>query len=126
MPRRRTLLASVLALSAFGLTTGLTASMSVSAGDLGAGSAAVSACDADGVSVAYGLSPADATSLTSVTLSGLDATCAGQSVVVELVGAAGVLIQLTGTADASGAMTLPIAGGVAAADVTDVNTVITG
>ncbi len=125
--RRRVIVSSILAVSAFGLTTGLTASMNVGAADLGAATSTVSACDADGIDLSYGLVTGDISSLDTISLAGIDAACDTQSVLVELVGAGGVVLaQLTGTADATGSLDLPLTTPIAAADLLQVNTVITG
>lgn len=91
---RRTILTLVLALSAFGLTTGLTASMTVTSDQLGAGATdAITACDADGINVAYGVTPGANGTVSEVTLEGVAAACVGQTLVVTLLDAANATLD---------------------------------
>lgn len=128
---RRTILTAVLALSAFGLTAGLTASMTVTSDQLGAGTTeAITACDADGVNVAYGVSPGANGVVEEVTLEGVAAACEGDDLVITLLDSAdaeldsydGTVGTLTGSAT-----TVTLDGADApAADVSKVTVVITG
>lgn len=124
MPRRA-ILSLILALSALGLTTGLTASLDVAAADLGAGSTVISACDNTGVDLSFGLSP-DGQDITEVSLGGVDVACDGQAVTVVLEDATGPVTQVLGTANTSGTVTIPVTGIVPAVDIVAANVVITG
>ncbi|MBW3621273.1 MAG: hypothetical protein KY461_13590 [Actinobacteria bacterium] len=127
---RRTILTAVLALSAFGLTAGLTASMTVTSDQLGSGTTeAITACDADGVNVAYGVSPGANGLVSEVTLEGVAAACDSDDLVITLLDAVGATLDsydgsvgtLTG-----GATTVTLTGGAPAASVAKVTVVITG
>lgn len=97
---RRTVLTLVLALSAFGLTAGLTASLGVSTDQLGAGSSPVTSCDpveTGGVHVAYDVT-AGTNVVTAVTLSDIAAACDGQTATITLLDTNGAdLDRTTGT-----------------------------
>ena len=128
---RRTILTAALVLSAFGLTAGLTASMTVTSDQLGSGTTeTITACDSDGVNVAYGVSPGANGVVSEVTLEGVDAACDGDDLVITLLDSAGAELDSydgsVGTLS-DGATTVTLVGGDApAADVAKVTVVITG
>lgn len=100
---RRNLFILLVALSAFGLTTGLTASLGLSSDQLGADTVAVAACDPDGIAVSYGVTPGAINTVNEVTLSGVDASCAGQAVTVQLMDATDAsLDSVSGTVTLAG------------------------
>lgn len=124
---KRIVLTTLAGLTAFALVTGLAASLTVNGSDLGSGTAVVAACDADGVDVSFGLLTGDITSVTEVTVAGVDAACDTQTMYVELVDSLGnVLASETTTVGATGSETLSLTSTVAAASITDVNVTITG
>lgn len=131
---RRTVLTGIIALSAFGLTAGLTASLGVSSDQLGAGTSTVAACDpvgTGGVDVSYGVTAATNT-VASVTLDNVAWACEGQTATITLMGGTTVLDSTQGTltldaTDGTGGEVLTFTAGTAnAADVTSVSVVITG
>lgn len=134
---RRNILIAVLALSAFGLTTGLTASLNVSSDQLGAGTNTVASCDPDGVGVSYGVTPGQNSTVASVTLTGVHADCVGQTATVILMeeAADGTITELdqasaTVAVDASGNAVVNLAtdttNTASAAAVEHVSVIITG
>lgn len=124
---KRVLLAITVGLSVFGMVFGLAAGMDVDAGALGAGTSTVGACDADGVSVSFGLAAGDVTNISEVTVAGIHADCAAQSMSVELTDASTALITETVAVQAGGGdQVVTLSSLVAAADVTGVNVTITG
>lgn len=123
---KRFLIVTLLALSIFGLTLGLTASLAVDADDVATGSTTVSGCD-DSVDVAFGLATGDISAIAEIALTDVAAACDGQTVNVEVTDGDGpVLVQ--GTADVSGGLVLDLTGvrTVSAATVTGVVVTITG
>jgi hypothetical protein len=104
---------------------GAAASMGgLSAARLGSGSAAVRACDTDGVSTSYTTS---AGKVVSVTVSALAATCIGGTLTLTLTGAGDVGIGTGGPSTVTGsALDLPLPAPPDAAAVTGVHVVIEG
>lgn len=122
---KRVLLAITVGLTVFGVVFGAAAGLNVNTSELASGtSTTVSGCDLE-VSVAFGLAADDITSVTEVTVSGIDATtCAGETLYVEVTdgtttGGGTAVVGAT-----SEKVTLDAA--VPAADVTVVNVTITG
>lgn len=123
---KRVLLATITGLTVFGLVLGLAAGLPVTADQLGAGGAGVTACDPDGVDVSFGLLAGDVTSVTEVTVDGIDAGCAGQEMSVELTNSVtGSLLVETVTITATSEV-VTLSSLVAAADIDGVNVTITG
>jgi hypothetical protein len=85
--RKRTLIAFLVAATAFATVFALAASLSVSPTDLGAGNASVASCDTDGVSTSY-TNAWDSTDkryeVTSVTITGIADACDGKTAKVAL------------------------------------------
>ncbi|MBW3659777.1 MAG: hypothetical protein KY457_14145 [Actinobacteria bacterium] len=93
---RRTVLTAVIALSAFGLTAGLTASLNVATDDLGAATATVAACHppAEGdITLSYGVRAGVVNEVVEVTLGNVSAACTGQAATVTLMDAAGAAVD---------------------------------
>jgi hypothetical protein len=132
LARRRTLATVVLALMLFGATQAFAATLNTGSGALGAGNAAVAACQASGAptgayTVAY--DPALAGyAVATVTVTNLDAGCAGKAVSLTLTGTGGSSLgTLTGVAPAGGgSLALTPGAHVAAASVTGVSVAIAG
>ncbi len=107
---KRTLVASLLGLTAFGAVFGSAASLGGLTPDrLGADSEVVASCDTDGVSLAY-VRTYDATSpagykVTGVTVSGVADTCDAQLVSVTLTDGTGAVLS-------EGTQAMPTATGV--------------
>jgi hypothetical protein len=131
--KRKTLFATVLALTIFGAVYGFAATLNVGANTLSAGNASVASCQASGTptgtySVAYDTATA-AYKVSGVTVTSLDANCAGKSIAVTLTGASGAtnLASFTGTVPVGGgSLNLTPGSTVAAASVTGVSVAING
>lgn len=133
---RRTVLTAVIALSAFGLTAGLTASLNVAADDLGAATATVAACqpDAEGdITLSYGVLAGATNTVTEVTLGNVSADCAGQTATVTLLDVAGNTLdaatQTSISADGTVDIVLDLTDATLTADaaqVEEVSLIITG
>ncbi len=87
--RRRRGAVVLLGIGAFGLAAASAASLGgLTSSSLGADNGAVSSCDTNGVTVAYGTPAYDATAglykISTVTVGGIDAACAGKTVAVTL------------------------------------------
>lgn len=132
--KRRTLFATLLALTIFGAVYGFAATLNVTPTALSAGNAALPSCQgATAPTTAYGLTyettPSAGYYVTSVDVSGLDSTCAGKTVSV-------VLTDSGNASLASGSVTIPSGGGTAtisslstpalASTVANVNVAING
>lgn len=126
---RRTVLTAVVALSAFGLTAGLTASLGVASDQLGAGTQVVASCD-DLIDLSYGVTAGATNTLASVTMSGVDASCAGQAATLSIMDTANGVIETLNVAslaiDADGNVAIPASGTTDVATVGNVSLVITG
>jgi hypothetical protein len=131
--KRKTVFALVLALTIFGMVYGFAATLNVGANSLSAGNATVASCQASGTptgtySVAYDTATA-AYKVSGITVTSLDAGCAGKSISVTLTGAAGAtnLATIAGTVPVGGG-SLALAPGstVAAASVSGVSVAING
>ena len=131
--KRKTLFAAVLALTAFGAVYGFAATLNVGGSTLSAGNGGVTSCETGTVSgsytVAYDTS-SPGYKVAGVTITGLDAACAGKAVSATLTSNSGgtSLATLTGTAPASGgtlALGAPTTT-VLAANVTGVSVAING
>src|SRR5438309_11716465 len=84
--KKRTLLSLVLALTIFGAVYGFAATLNVGANTLSAGNAAVASCEPSGTPTGTYTLGHDTTNkaydVSGVTVTGLDATCAGKTVSV--------------------------------------------
>ena len=131
--KRKTIFAIVLALTIFGAVYGFAATLNVGANTLSAGNASVASCQASGTptgtySVAYDTTTA-AYKVSGVTVTSLDAGCAGKAISVTLTGAAGAtnLATIAGTVPAGGgSLALTPVGTVSAAAVSGVSVAING
>jgi len=108
--RRRMLFATLLALTMFGAVYGFAATLSVSATALSAGNASLPSCQTGSPTSSYGLTydsslgTSGGYKVSSVTVSGLSATCADKTVSV-------VLTDSSNTELANGNTTIPTGGG---------------
>jgi hypothetical protein len=131
--KRKTVFALVLALTIFGAVYGFAATLNVGANTLSAGNATVASCETTGTptgtySLAYDTTN-KAYGISGVTVTGLDAACAGKSVAVTLTSAAGAtnLASITGTVPAGGgSLAISTSGYIAAANVSGVSVAING
>ena len=131
--KRKTIFATVLALTIFGAVYGFAATLNVGANTLSAGNATVASCESTGTptgtySVAYDTTLA-AYKVSGVTVTGLDASCASKSVSVTLTSNSGGtnLATITGTVPAGGgSLALTPSGTIAAANVSGVSVAING
>jgi hypothetical protein len=131
--KRKTIFAIVLALTIFGAVYGFAATLNVGAASLSAGNASVASCQASGTptgtySVAYDTTSA-AYKVSGVTVTSLDAGCAGKAISVTLTGTAGTanLATITGTVPVGGgSLALTPVGTVSAAAVSGVSVAING
>jgi hypothetical protein len=131
--KRKTLFALVLALTIFGAVYGFAATLNVGANTLSAGNATVASCQASGTptgtySVAYDTATT-AYKVSGVTVTNLDAGCAGKAISVTLTGSSGAsnLGTITGTVPAGGgSLALTPSGTVSAASVSGVSVAING
>jgi hypothetical protein len=134
LAKKRTLFATLLALTIFGAVYGFAATLSVGANTLSAGNASVASCQATGTptgtyTVAYD-STIPGYKVSQVTVTGMDPACNGKTVSVTLTGAANASLGAGSVAyNSAGANTtavvssLPI---VTAANVTGVSVAING
>ena len=132
LARKRTLFATLLALTIFGAVYGFAATLSVGANTLSAGNASVASCQASGTptgtyTVAYD-STLGGYKVSGITVTGLDAGCATKAVSVTLTGAANAnLASIAGTVPAGGgSLALTPGSTVSAASVTGVSVAING
>jgi len=132
LAKRRTLAAVVLALTLFGATQGVAATLATGTNALGAGNAPVASCQASGTptgtyAVAYDPALA-AYKVASVTVTSLDTSCGGKTISMTLTGTGSAgLATLAGTVPAGGgSLTLTPGAIVGAAGVTGVSVAISG
>jgi hypothetical protein len=135
LSKRKTVFAVVLALTIFGAVYGFAATLNVGANTLSAGNATVASCETGTATGTYAVAYDPTAGITSykvsgVTITGLDAACAGKSVSATLTSNSGTtnLGTLTGT--------VPVGGGslslgaptptVKASDVAGVSVAING
>jgi hypothetical protein len=134
LAKKRTLFATLLALTIFGAVYGFAATLSVGANTLSAGNASVASCQATGTptgtySVAYD-STIPGYKVAQVTVTGMDPACNGKTVSVTLTGAANaslgggsVAYSSAGSNTTAVVSSLPL---VNAANVTGVSVAING
>jgi len=82
---RRFLVCLALASMAGGATLGFAAGLDLQQSHLAAGSAPVTACDVDGITVRYELGWLDQVTIERVTISGIDEACIGLSLTAVLI-----------------------------------------
>lgn len=124
---RRTVLTAVVALSAFGLTAGLTASLGVATDQLGADTQTVAACDS-AIDLSYGVTAGAVNTVAAVSLDAVDASCDGQAASLTLLGG-GVVLESVDVADlavTTGSATITLADTTDVEAVDQVSLVITG
>ena len=119
----------VAATAAFAVVHAAAASLTVTSGLVGAGSAGVSACDAGGVSTTYttGFDATAGYTVTEVTVTGIDAACAGQAVRVNLADSANASVGAGGPVavpGGGGSAVVSITGTVAVSAISNVHVVI--
>jgi hypothetical protein len=132
LAKRKTLFATLLALTIFGAVYGFAATLNVGTNQLSAGNATVASCQSSGTptgtyTVAYDSTLA-AYKVSGVTVTGIDTNCASKTVSVTMTGAAGAnLGTITGTAPVGGgSLALSPGSTIAAASVTGVAVAING
>jgi hypothetical protein len=127
--KRRPILSLVIGAIAFSTALAFAASLTVASGSLGAGNAAVSSCDTDGISVSYSPtydSSIPAFKVSSVSVANIAAGCNGKTLKVEVVGTGNSSLA-SGTETISGtSATVTLSGSPNAGDVTNVHAVIAG
>jgi len=132
LAKRRTLFATVLALTIFGAVYGFAATLNVGANTLSAGNATVASCQVTGTPTGTYTTAYDSTipgyKVATVVVTGLDTTnCNGKAISVTLTGAANAnLATITGTVPSSGNLTLTPGSSVSAASVTGVSVAVNG
>ncbi len=98
--KKRFLIAGIAAAAVFATVLGVAATLTVNSDGLGAGSAPVLSCDANGVTTSYTVAwdNSDARfEVTGVTVSGIDG-CNGRSVQIALLGASNSVLATSNTA----------------------------
>jgi hypothetical protein len=130
LARKKTLFALVLALTIFGAVYGFAATLNVGTNQLSAGNATVASCQASGTptgtyTVAYD-STITSYEVSGVTVTGIDAGCAGKTVSVTLTGAAGVNLGTVSGVAAGTSLALTPALHLDAKSVTGVSVAING
>ena len=129
---KRTLFASILALTIFGAVYGFAATLNVGTNTLSAGNATVASCQVTGTPTGTYTTSYNSTipgyAVASVIVTGLDDTnCNGKAVSVTLTGAANAsLATFSGTVPASGNLTLTPGSVVSAAGVQGVSVALNG
>jgi hypothetical protein len=129
---KRTLFASILALTIFGAVYGFAATLNVGTNTLSAGNATVASCQVTGTPTGTYTTSYNSTipgyAVASVVVTGLDdANCNGKAVSVTLTGASNVsLATFTGTVPVSGNLTLTPGSVVSAAGVLGVSVALNG
>lgn len=130
--RKRILLALFAGAAVFGSAFAFAAALGLGTHNLAAGDEVVSSCDTDGVVATYDADYTDTAvfsgyTVTSVTVTGIDAACEGHTVGVTLTATDGTnLGDATGPADASGSVVLAMPADVSAEAVEGVHAVIHG
>lgn len=126
--RKRLLIALFAGAAVFGAAFAFAAALNLNSDNLAAGDQVVVSCDPDGVTATYDVAYVAGTgyAVSSVEVTGIAATCAGQSVGVTLTDGGVVMASATGTADTTGTLTLAVAGAPSAALVDGVHAVIHG
>jgi N-acetyl-beta-hexosaminidase len=128
---KKKIIAVVAALGAFGALTASAATLGgLTSTTLGADQTVVASCDTDGIGLAYANTYDAATNTyrtTSVTMTGVNATCATKAFRLTLSDATASLSETTGTVTlASGSQTVALASSVDARSITRAALVITG
>jgi hypothetical protein len=105
--KRKTVFALVLALTIFGAVYGFAATLNVGANTLSAGNAAVASCETSTATGTYAIAYDTTTTaykVSGVTITGLDAACAGKAVSATITSNSGAtnLSTLTGTVPVGG------------------------
>jgi hypothetical protein len=130
--KRKTVFALVLALTIFGAVYGFAATLNVGANTLSAGNATVASCETNTATGTYQVAydtTNKAYGVTGVTVTGLDAPCAGKTVSVTLTGSSGAqnLETFTGTVPVGGgSLAVTPSGFISAANVSGVSVAING
>ena len=129
---KRTLFASILALTIFGAVYGFAATLNVGTNTLSAGNATVASCQVTGTPTGTYTTSYNSTipgyAVASVIVTGLDDTnCNGKAISATLTGTSNTnLATITGTVPSSGNLTLTPGSSVSAAAVTGVSVAING
>jgi len=132
LTQKKTLFATVLALTIFGAVYGFAATLNVGTNQLSAGNATVASCQASGTptgtyTVAYD-STLSSYSVSGITVTGIDTNCAGKTVSATLTGSGGTSLgSATGTAPVGGgSLALTPPAHLNAASVTGLSVAING
>jgi hypothetical protein len=132
LAKKRTLFASILALTIFGAVYGFAATLNVGTNTLSAGNATVASCQQTGTPTGTYTTAYNATipgyAVATVVVTGLDNTnCSGKAISVTLTGAANAnLATIASTVPVSGNLTLTPGSTISAAAVTGVSVAING
>ena len=123
---RRLATATLAGLTVFGLVNGLAASMTVTGDNLGADSPVTAACD-DAMTMSFGVTAGNASEISTISFSGVDASCDGQIFYIDVLDGSGVATSETGTVSlTSGGFDVPLGTPQPAAAVVGANVTITG
>ena len=123
-------IAAIAAIVAFGGFLAMAATLGgITAANLGADSSVIASCDTDGVTTSYTVAY-DATDardeITAVTVAGVDAACAGQTLTVTLTDGSDVQLDQTSVTAVAGANVVSATTPASAEAVENVLIVITG
>ena len=128
--KNKYVIASIAAIIAFGGFLAMAATLGgITADNLGADSSVIASCDTDGVTTSFTVAY-DATDardeITAVTVAGVDAACAGQSLTVTLTDGSDVQLDQTSVTAVSGANVVTATTPASAEAVENILIVITG
>lgn len=87
---RRLATAALAGLTVFGLVNGLAASMTVTGDNLGSASPVTAACDQDGMTMSFGVTPGSSTEISVISFAGVDPACDGQTYYIDVLDGSGV------------------------------------
>lgn len=124
---RRLATATLAGLTVFGLVNGLAASMTVTGDQLGSDANVVTAACDDAMTMAFGVTAGNAAEVSTISFSGVDASCDGQKVYIDVLDGSGVATSEEDTVSLSGgAFAVTLTTPQPAASVVGANVTITG